>query len=462
MAKFWGSRFDGDTDNLADSFSFSIDYDHKLGLYDCIGGIAHAKMLGDCGIIPKGDAKKIMQGLQEIAAEIEAGEFEYDSMEEDVHSNIQSVLKERIGDAADRLHTARSRNDLIVLDMKMYCMVELNTIVDQIVDLQRSIWEFASKNKEVIIPAYTHLQSAQVVLLAQHMLAYIEMLERDKQRIADAIKRMNVNPLGSCALSGSTLPTNRKQVTEDLGFSGTTRNSIDSVSDRDFLIEALSDLAMLGMHFSRMAEDMIIWATSEFHFINIDWALCTGSSIMPHKKNPDILELIRGETATIYGNLNKILVLLKGLPLTYNRDLQLDKPPLFESVEQVQLMLPLLTRLFATLEIKEENVKKQLDNECFFSVDIMESLIAKGVTYREAHDTVGRLVRDCLDRGQKISELSNDELKAFHPKLNTDIRKLLSPEASVKGKKSLGSTSPKSVNQQLRYWDKRLQRSSEE
>ena len=462
MAKFWGSRFQGDTDNLADSFSFSIDYDYKLGLYDCIGGIAHAKMLGDCGIITKTDAKKIMNGLQVIAQEIQEGVFEYDSDEEDVHSNIQSVLKERIGEAADRLHTARSRNDLIVLDMKLYCMVELNTVTELISDLQRAILDFAVEHKHVIIPAYTHLQSAQAVLLAQHMLAYIEMLERDKQRISEAVKRMDSNPLGSCALSGSTLPTDRKQVSEELGFAATTRNSIDSVSDRDFLVETLSDLAIMCMHFSRIAEDMIIWATSEFNFINIDWSLCTGSSIMPHKKNPDILELIRGETATVYGNLNKILVLLKGLPLTYNRDLQLDKPPLFESVEQVQLMLPLLTRLFATLQIKEENIRKQLDNECFFSVDIMEFLIGKGVTYREAHDTVGRLVRDCLDNGQKIACLTDEELKGFHPKLTTEIRKLLNAEASVKGKKSFGSTSPRSVSQQIRFWEKRLERVSED
>ncbi|MBZ0167671.1 MAG: argininosuccinate lyase, partial [Candidatus Omnitrophica bacterium] len=450
------SRFEGDTDRLADSFSFSIDYDYRLGLYDCIGGIAHAKMLGDCEIIPKADARKIARGLQEIAQEIEEGLFQYDSEEEDVHSNIQSALKEKIGPAADKLHTARSRNDLIVLDMKLYCLVELNLITEQIGELQRAILDFAKAHKHIIIPAYTHLQSAQVVLLAQHMLAYIEMLERDKQRIGEAVARMDSNPLGSCALSGTTLPTDRKQVSTELGFAATTRNSIDSVSDRDFIIEALADLSILGMHFSRMAEDMIIWATSEFHFINIDWSLCTGSSIMPHKKNPDILELVRGETATIYGNLNKLLVLLKGLPLTYNRDLQLDKPPLFESVEQVQLMLPLLSRLFASLEVKEDNIRKQLDNECFFSVDIMEYLITKGVSYREAHDAVGKLVRDCIDKGKKISGLENPELKEFHPKLNTEIRKLLNPEASVKGKKSAGSTSPSSVNQQLRYWEKRL------
>lgn len=456
MTKFWGSRFDGKTDQLADQFSFSIDYDCRLAMYDCIGGIAHAKMLGKCRIIPKVDADKIVKGLKEIAKQLENGKFKFDPTEEDVHSNIQAALKKRIGAAADKLHTARSRNDLIVLDMKLYCLVELNVSIEMITELQRAIVLFAQKNKKVIVPAYTHLQSAQVVLLAHHMLAYVEMLERDKSRLKNAIVRMDTNPLGSCALSGSTLPTDRKYVTELLGFLATSQNSMDAVSDRDFIIEAVSALAMMGMHFSRIAEDMIIWATSEFNFINIDWSLCTGSSIMPHKKNPDILELIRGESATIYGNLNKLLVLLKGLPLTYNRDLQLDKPPLFESVEKVQIMLPLLTKFFQTLKINEINIKNKLVNESFFSVDIMEYLIKQGVSYREAHDAVGRLIKGSVDLGKNISDLEEKQLKSYHPRLDNKVKKLLNAETSVNNKKSFGSTSPQSVEQQLKYWGKNL------
>ncbi|MBP9854275.1 MAG: argininosuccinate lyase [Candidatus Omnitrophica bacterium] len=456
MAKFWGSRFKGKTDQLADQFSFSIGYDYRLALYDCIGGIAHAKMLGKCKIIPKSDADKIVKGLKAIGQKIQNGKFEFDANEEDVHSNIQSVLKKNIGTAADKLHTARSRNDLIVLDMKLYCLVELNLIVEAITVLQKSILKFATKHKKTLIPAYTHLQSAQVVLLAHHMLAYVEMLERDKSRLKDAIVRMDVNPLGSCALSGTTLPTDRKCVTELLGFLATSQNSMDAVSDRDFIIESVSHLAMMGTHFSRIAEDMIIWATSEFNFVNIDWSLCTGSSIMPHKKNPDILELIRGESATILGNLNKLFVLLKGLPLTYNRDLQLDKPPLFESVEKMQMILPLLTKLFDTLKVNESKIAEKLDNESFFSVDMMEYLISKGVSYREAHDTIGRLIKDCADKGNKIVDLSEKELKKYHLKLDHGVKKLLNAESSVRNKKSFGSTSPQSIEQQLKFWKKNL------
>lgn len=457
MSKFWGSRFDGSTDSLADLFSFSIDYDCRLALYDCIGGIAHAKMLGECGIIPKTDAKKIASGLKKIGQQIEDGKFKFDSTEEDVHSNIQSALKKLIGSAADRLHTARSRNDLIVLDMKLYCLVELNLIIEFITELQQSILGFAKANDKVIIPAYTHLQSAQLILLSHHMLAYVEMLERDKSRLKDAIVRMDTNPLGSCALSGTSLPTDRKQVTELLGFLATTNNSVDSVSDRDFIIEAVSGLSIMSMHFSRMSEDLIIWATSEFNFVDIDWSMCTGSSIMPHKKNPDILELIRGETGTIYGNLNKLLVLLKGLPLTYNRDLQLDKPPLFESVEKMQMMLQLLTKLFGTLKVKPDQIQKQLENESFYSVDVMEYLIEKGVSYREAHDTIGKMIKGCVDKGKRIVDLTEPQLKKYHAKFELDVKKLLKPEISVKRKKSHGSTSPKSVAKQFRYWDKNLQ-----
>ena len=456
MSKFWGSRFDGSTDSLADMFSFSIDYDCRLALYDCIGGIAHAKMLGECGIIPKTDAKKIAVGLKKIGKQIEAGQFKFDSSEEDVHSNIQSALKKLIGSAADRLHTARSRNDLIVLDMKLYCLVELNLIIEFITELQRAIIGFAKSNDKIIIPAYTHLQSAQLILLSHHMLAYVEMLERDKSRLKDAIVRMDTNPLGSCALSGTSLPTDRKQVTELLGFLATTNNSVDSVSDRDFIIEAVSGLSIMSMHFSRMSEDLIIWATSEFNFVDIDWSMCTGSSIMPHKKNPDILELIRGETGTLYGNLNKLLVLLKGLPLTYNRDLQLDKPPLFESVEKMQMMLQLLTKLFGSLKVKPEQIQKQLDNESFYSVDIMEYLIHKGVSYREAHDTIGKMIKGCVDKGKRIADLTESQLQKYHPKFELDMKKLLKPEVSVKRKQSHGSTSPKSVAKQFRYWDKNL------
>ncbi|MBI5415620.1 MAG: argininosuccinate lyase [Candidatus Omnitrophica bacterium] len=454
MSKFWGSRFNKGTDALADKFSFSIGYDWRLAKYDVRASIAHARMLGKCGIIPRKDAARIAAGLTKIGRQIEQGKFSFDPKAEDVHTNIQSALKKLIGPAADKLHTARSRNDLIVLDMKLYCLDKLNEIIAAITAWQKAIVGFADKNKDVIIPAYTHLQSAQVVLLAHHMLAYVEMLERDKARLYGTLKRTGRMPLGSCALSGTTLPIDRNFVAKQLGFAKVTANSIDSVSDRDFVIEALSDLAILGMHCSRVAEDVILWATREFNFVDIDWSLCTGSSIMPHKKNPDILELIRGETAKLYSHLNEVLVLMKGLPLTYNRDMQLDKPPLFGSVEKIKDMLGLLTKLFAGLKVKEKAIAGRIHDETFFSVDIMEYLIKKGVSYRQAHDTVGTMIKECVDNGRKIADLTLAELKGYSPSFGADVKALLDPKVSVSNKKSLGSTNPALVLREIERWKK--------
>lgn len=460
MSKLWGSRFEGDSDNLADQFSFSIDYDYRLGLYDCEVGIAHATMLGEENIISKKDATAIVQGLKKILKSIEDGTFKFDPSAEDIHTNIQQVLKKDIGEAADRLHTARSRNDLIATDIKIYCHDEIVEIYTQLRDLQKAIVTFAEKNLHVIVPAYTHLQAAQVVLLAHHCLAYVEMIDRDMERLFDCASRIGKQmPLGSCALSGTSLPVDREKVRANLDFEfeAVSNNSIDSVSDRDFLAELISGLSILMMHFSRISEDFIIWSTSEFNYINIDWSLCTGSSIMPHKKNPDILELVRGETGTLYGNLQKILVLQKGLPLTYNRDLQLDKPPTFESIEKVKLIVPLMTKFFESLQVKEDVIAKRLKgDESFFSVDVMEYLIAKGVSYRDAHDVVGKIAKDCLDKGIGISQLSEAELKKFSPKFELDVKKLLNPEMSVKIKKSFGSTNPTMVKKQIANWKKRL------
>jgi len=456
MSKLWGSRFEEGTSALADSFSFSISYDKRLAKYDVAGSIAHAKMLGACKIISKKDADELVAGLKIIADRLKKGTFKFDDNAEDIHTNIQSELKKIIGGAADKLHTARSRNDLIVLDMKLYCIDEINQMIFLITTLQKSILDFADKNKTVIIPAYTHLQAAQVVLLSHHMLAYIEMLERDKTRLQDTRDRMNYLPLGSCALSGTSLPIDRKMVAQELGFASATKNSIDSVSDRDFIVETLSTIATIAMHFSRFAEDLIIWTTAEFNYVDIDWSLCTGSSIMPHKKNPDICELIRGETASIYANLQQILVLTKGLPLTYNRDLQLDKPPLFNSVEKIKMMIQLLSALFSTLKIKNDVLKKRINQESFFSVDLMEYLIKEGVSYRDAHDIIGKMFKECVDQGISLSSLDRKQLKAYSPKFDLDAKKLLNPHVSVRIKKSFGSTNPTLVKNQMIKWKRRL------
>ncbi len=456
MKKLWGSRFKKGTDQSADHFTFSISYDHKLAKYDCLGSIAHAKMLGECGIISKTESSQLVAGLNKILSQVENGHFKFDPKAEDIHTNIQNILKKNIGQVADKLHTARSRNDQIVLDVKLYCLDELPEVVQYIHRLQKSILQFASKNKETIIPAYTHLQAAQVVLLAHHMLAYVEMLERDKSRIVSNLGRLNVLPLGSGALSGTSLPIDRQLLAKHLGFASVSRNSIDSVSDRDFVVETIFDMAMIAMHLSRICEDLILWATKEFNYIDVDWSFCTGSSIMPHKKNPDVLELIRGETAKFYGHLQEILILLKGLPLTYNRDLQLDKQPLFASIERIKEILSLLAKLFATLKVNKSLILKRIQDESFFTVDLMEYLIQKGVSYREAHDTIGTIVKDCLDKGKRIIDLSESELKHYSKKLDTQIKSLLNPQSSVKIKKSYGSTNPDLVKQQMESWKKVL------
>ncbi|MDP8266667.1 MAG: argininosuccinate lyase [Candidatus Aceula meridiana] len=456
MSKLWGGRFSKKSNKLADHFSFSISYDKCLAKYDVAGSIAHASMLGKCKIIPKKDADKIVKGLKKIEEQILSGKFKYDLKSEDIHTNIQDTLKKSIGNAADKLHTARSRNDQIALDVRLYCREKVKQTIFALIALQKSILSFANKNKKIIVPAYTHMQSAQVILLAHQMLAYVEMFDRDIARLKDAQKRAEVMPLGSCALSGTTLPINRNLVAKKLGFKTVSANSIDGVSDRDFIIEIISALSIVAMHLSRVAEDLIIWVTSEFNFIDIDAAFCTGSSIMPHKKNPDILELIRGTTGKIYGNLSAILNLMKGLPSTYNRDMQLDKPPLFESVETTKEMLVLMANLFSGLKIKKESLENGIKNEAMFSVDLMEYLIRKGVSYRQAHDTIGKMVKTCLDKNKKISQLSTEEMQKYSKKFSSDAKKLLNPLASVTAKKSFGSTNPKLVEKQLLKWKNKL------
>ncbi|MDE1920723.1 MAG: argininosuccinate lyase [Candidatus Omnitrophica bacterium] len=456
MSKLWGARFDKKSDPLADLFTFSISYDHRLARYDVIGSIAHARMLAKQRIIPQSDAARIIAGLKKILKQIKDGRFKFDPQAEDIHTDIQNRLKGLAGAAAEKLHTARSRNDQVVLDMKLYCRHEAAQLMASVKFLQKEILGFAGRNKDVIIPAYTHLQAAQVVLLAHHMLAYIEMLERDRTRLVDAAQRCDTMPLGSCALSGTSLKTDRAYLAKLLGFSRVAANSMDVVSDRDFIVEMIGACAMIATHLSRIAEDLILWASREFDLVDIDGGFCTGSSIMPHKKNPDVLELIRGSSSKVIGRLAEIHVLLKGLPLTYNRDLQLDKPALFESVDTAQFMLLVLSRVFATLKLKKENAAQRVLDESFFTVDAMDYLVKKGVSYRQAHDILGRMVRDCLDHGKPISSLSTDELIRYSPLLEGDVKKLFNPRMSVKIKSSSGSTNPGFVGRQLKTWGKKL------
>jgi argininosuccinate lyase len=456
MKKLWGTRFPKKTNLLTDRFTSSLAFDKRLAKYDILGSIAHAKMLGIQNIIPPKDVNLIIKGLKEILNEVTRGKFKFDKKAEDVHSSIQDALGLRIGTAAHKLHTARSRNDQIALDIRMYMKDELTSAVILIAQLQKAILGFAKKNEKVIIPGYTHLQVAQCILFSHHMLAYIESLERDKQRFIDTQKRIDQMPLGSCALSGTGLAIDRNYVRKVLGFKSVTANSIDSVSDRDFIIEALADLAILSVHLSRIAEDLILWSTKEFNFIDIDFSFCTGSSIMPHKKNPDVLELIRGSVGKIHGDLSSVLILMKGLPLSYNRDLQLDKPPLFDSIDTVKDILEIFIAMFGHIKLKKDLIAEKILDESLFSVDIVEYLIKKGISQRKAHDIVGRLVRDCLDKGKNISALNAGELKKYSDKLGPDVKNILNAWSSVSLKSSYGGTSPKLVRKQIQIWEKRL------
>ena len=454
--KLWGTRFSKSTSALTDKFTSSISYDKRLAKYDILGSIAHAKMLGKKGIIKPSDAKSIVRGLNSMLKDVENDKFKFDMQAEDIHSNIADILKKKIGAPADKLHTARSRNDQIVLDVKMYCKDEIGKILKLVASLQKSILGFAAKNSNTVIPAYTHLQIAQCVLLAHHLLAYMEFLERDKGRLVDTYKRTDSMPLGSCALSGTGLPIDREYTRKLLGFSKVTANSIDSVSDRDFIIELLADIAILSVHLSRIAEDLIIWSTKEFNFIDIDFSFCTGSSIMPHKKNPDVLELIRGSVGKIYGDLSNVFILMKGLPLSYNRDLQLDKPALFSGIDTISDILEIFIELFKNIKINNDAVASKLLDESLFSVDIVEYLVEKGLSYRQAHDITGKMVRQTLDKDKKISDLTLDELKKYSPVFDLRIRSILKAWASVSRKTSYGGTSPRLVKLQISKWKERL------
>jgi len=455
--KLWGTRFGKKTNALTDKFTSSIAFDQRLAKYDILGSIAHAKMLGKQKIIPAKDCQQIVKGLNMILKDVIRGKFKFDPGAEDIHSNIQELLAKKIGEPAHKLHTARSRNDQIALDIKMYLKAEIDDLDEFICQLQKSILKLAKANSKVVIPGYTHLQIAQPVLLSHHLLSYIEGIERDRQRILDAKERIDIMPLGACAFSGTGLPIDREFVRKQLGFKTLTANSIDSVSDRDFILEVLAQLTILAVHLSRIAEDLILWSTKEFNFIDIDFSFCTGSSIMPHKKNPDILELIRGSVGKIHGDLSSVMILMKGLPSSYNRDLQMDKPPLFDAVDTVKDILEIFVALFQNIVIEKEAIAAKVQDESLFSVDIVEYLIKKGISYRKAHDIVGRMVRDCLDKGKNISSLSNSDLKKYSDKLNPDIRGVLNAWASVSRKSSIGSTNPKLVAKQLDKWGKKLQ-----
>ncbi|MEK7742009.1 MAG: argininosuccinate lyase, partial [Nitrospirota bacterium] len=374
----------------------SISFDRRLWKYDIEGSIAHAKMLGKQKIISQKDSSAIINGLKNIAGEIETGRFRFAVELEDIHMNIEAALIKNIGDAGKKLHTARSRNDQVALDLRLYLRAETKEIISLIKNLQKTLLKAAENNIGVIMPGYTHLQRAQPVLLSHHLLAYVEMLRRDRERFEDSLKRINVLPLGSCALAGTSLPVDRSYVAKLLGFKAIAENSIDAVSDRDFAIEFLTDAGILMMHLSRFAEELILWSTEEFSFIELPDAFTTGSSIMPQKKNPDVAELIRGKSGRIYGNMIALMTVMKGLPLAYNRDMQEDKTPVFDTVDTIKSCLTVLAQMMPQIKFMKERMRDAAGRAYSTATDIAEYLVKKGVPFRQAHEITGKIVRYCI------------------------------------------------------------------
>lgn len=448
--KPWSGRFTEDTNQFVEEFTASISFDKRLYRQDIIGSIAHAIMLGERKIITKAEANKIIKGLQGILKDIEGDNFEFLTELEDIHMNIEKRLIERIGDAGRKLHTARSRNDQVALDIRFYLRDEIQAVYDYIERLQGSLINLAKKNIDVIMPGYTHLQRAQPILFSHHMLAYYEMLERDKGRLEDCLKRLNVLPLGAGALAGTTFPIDREAVAKELGFDGVTKNSLDSVSDRDFSIEFLSASSIIMMHLSRFAEELILWSSTEFEFIDLPDAFCTGSSIMPQKKNPDVPELVRGKTGRVYGDLISLLTTMKGLPLAYNKDMQEDKEPVFDAVDTVKDCLRAFSEMLPGIQVKKERMLKAAGGGFSTATDMADYLVRKGVPFRDAHEIVGKCVRYCIEKGKELYDLTLKEFQKFSKAFDKDIFDFITVEKSVNSRDIIGGTALKQVKKRIK------------
>jgi argininosuccinate lyase len=446
--KTWGGRFKEQTDEALESFNASIGFDRRLYGQDIEASMAHCRMLAKQGILPKAEASKILQGLAEIRKEMDQGRV-FDETYEDIHTLVEKALVDRIGPAGEKLHTARSRNDQVALDVRLYVRDAINRVDGLIRNMQKALVSLAEKNSDVIMPGYTHLQRAQPVLLAHHLLAYYEMLKRDRQRFAENLKRVNVLPLGSAALAGSTFNLDRKMVARELGFDAISENSMDAVSDRDFVLDFLYASSVLMMHLSRLSEELVIWATKEFDFVFLPDAFCTGSSIMPQKKNPDLMELVRAKTGRVYGNLAALLTTMKGLPLAYNKDMQEDKEPLFDAADTVEQSLEVMTRLLKELSFNKDRMREAVDQGYLTATDLADYLVGKGVTFRQAHEIVGRMVLYAIDRKKELNQLTLKEMKGFSPRIEKDVYGWLDPLACIDRRNLPGGTGSASVKRAL-------------
>ncbi len=445
----WAGRFTKQIDDKVNDFNSSIKFDSRMYKSDIEGSIAHAAMLGECGIIEKSESEKIIEGLKGILADIESGKLGFDPAAEDIHMFNESELTKRLGATGKRLHTSRSRNDQVAVDIRLYLRDEVKQIRAYVVELIETIFAIAEKNFETVMPGYTHMQRAQPITFAHHVLAYAQMLLRDIGRLDDAAKRMNVNPLGSCALAGTTYPINRQLTTELLGFDEVMGNSLDGVSDRDFCIELASAISILMMHLSRFSEEIILWCSWEFKFVELDDAFATGSSIMPQKKNPDVTELIRGKTGRVYGDLNTLLTMMKGTPLAYNKDMQEDKEAIFDAVDTVKLCLRTFIPMLATMRVIPENMRAAAAKGFINATDCADYLVKKGMPFRDAYKATGTLVHICIEKGLTLETLPLGEYKAVCDTFDEDVYEAISLDTCVMQRKSEGGPAPEAVKAQL-------------
>ena len=455
--KMWGGRFSSEPSKLLQNVNSSIDFDYKLFDDDVEASIAHAQMLANCKIISKKDSVSIIAGLKRIRIQFNKGKFSLDKELEDIHMNIESKLHKDIGEPAKRLHTGRSRNDQVATDLRLYVRKKNSEIIGQISSLQMALAEKAEENYKTLMPGFTHMQTAQPITMGHHLLAYVEMLSRDKGRIIDCTKRLNENPLGSGALSGTSFPINRKMTTKALGFNNPMRNSLDAVSSRDFVLETMSSIAICSVHLSRFAEEIVLWLSDGFNFIELPDDLTTGSSIMPQKKNPDLAELVRGKSGRLIGSLITMLVVIKGLPLAYSKDLQEDKEPTFDALDNIIMCLQAMTAMVQSMKPNIKNMSEAASNQFSTATDLADWLVQElDMPFRSAHKVTGEIVKHCITENMTLDKIDIDTLKKFEKRINEDIYNVLSAEKSVNRKKSEGGTSPRNVKKAANDWIKRL------
>ena len=454
--KPWGGRFRGGTDARVEAFTESVSFDYRLAPYDVLASVAHAEMLGAQGVITKADARKIVTGLKAIFKEVEAGRFEFRAELEDVHMNVEAALTERIGAVGGRLHTARSRNDQVATSLRLWLRNRIDEIGDALLAMRRALLAQAEAHVEAVMPGYTHLQRAQPVSLAHHLLAYSQMLRRDGERFAEVRARVNVLPLGAGALAGTSHPIDRKMVAKKLGFASVAENSMDAVSDRDFALEFASAAAIAMMHLSRLGEEVILWASGEFGFVELADSFATGSSLMPQKKNPDVAEIVRGKSGRVFGDLIALLTLMKGLPLTYNRDMQEDKESLFDAADTLLASLEVMAPMVESMRFDKQAMAQAAEGGYMTATDLADAMVRRGVPFREAHEAAGRAVRIAVDNGVALGALSAEDLEEADPMLDVGDLAETDLEKSLRSRSSAGGASKRSVRAQIRAEKKRL------